>query len=79
MITANRSHKLMVRVQKIESTLPPLEKAVLAQTSHVHFAYTAGIYICIYIFFFWPVISSYSIEDFLEILYLWMQNIIFPF
>ncbi|XP_028756084.1 protein SCAR3-like isoform X2 [Neltuma alba] len=42
MITANRSHKLMVRVQKIESSLPPLEKAVLAQTSHIHFAYTAG-------------------------------------
>ncbi|KAI9085486.1 hypothetical protein K1719_032553 [Acacia pycnantha] len=42
MITANRSHKLMVRVQKIESSLPPLEKAVLAQTSHLHFAYTAG-------------------------------------
>ena len=42
MITANRSHKLMVRVQKIESSLPPLEKAVLAQTNHIHYAYTSG-------------------------------------
>ncbi|KAI9198792.1 hypothetical protein LWI28_022188 [Acer negundo] len=42
MTTASRSHKLMVRVQHIEASLPPLEKAVLAQTSHIHFAYTAG-------------------------------------
>ncbi|XP_050367817.1 protein SCAR3 isoform X2 [Argentina anserina] len=41
--TASRSHKLMVRVQHIEAALPPLEKAVLAQTSHIHFAYTAGL------------------------------------
>nr|XP_011460605.1 PREDICTED: protein SCAR3 isoform X2 [Fragaria vesca subsp. vesca] len=41
--TASRSHKLMVRVQHIEVALPPLEKAVLAQTSHIHFAYTAGL------------------------------------
>ncbi|KAJ6738284.1 PROTEIN SCAR1 [Salix koriyanagi] len=40
--TASRSHKLMVRVQSIEAALPPLEKAVLAQTSHIHFAYTPG-------------------------------------
>ncbi|CAK7350421.1 unnamed protein product [Dovyalis caffra] len=40
--TASRSHKLMVRVQNIETALPPLEKVVLAQTSHIHFAYTAG-------------------------------------
>lgn len=40
--TASRSHKLMVRIQHIEAALPPLEKAVLAQTSHIHFAYTAG-------------------------------------
>ncbi|XWS15834.1 hypothetical protein CRYUN_Cryun34aG0035700 [Craigia yunnanensis] len=40
--TASRSHKLMIRVQRIEAALPPLEKAVLAQTSHIHFAYTAG-------------------------------------
>ncbi|KAM1004740.1 hypothetical protein ACFX13_004941 [Malus domestica] len=43
MTTASRSHKLMVRVQHIEAAVPPLEKAVLAQTSHIHFAYTSGI------------------------------------
>lgn len=32
----------MLRAQNIESSLPPLEKAMLTQTSHVHFAYTAG-------------------------------------
>ncbi|KAJ7968706.1 protein SCAR3-like isoform X2 [Quillaja saponaria] len=42
MTTASRSHKLKVRVRNIEAALPPLEKAVLAQTSHIHFAYTAG-------------------------------------
>lgn len=42
MATASRSHKLTVRVQRIDAALPPLEKAVLAQTSHIHFAYTAG-------------------------------------
>ncbi|XP_022720400.1 protein SCAR3-like isoform X2 [Durio zibethinus] len=42
MSTASRSHKLMIRVQRIEAVLPSLEKAVLAQTSHIHFAYTAG-------------------------------------
>ena len=42
MTTASRSRGLMVRVQNIEASLPPLEKAVLAQTSHIHFAYTAG-------------------------------------
>ncbi|XP_021811695.1 SCAR-like protein 2 isoform X2 [Prunus avium] len=43
MTTASRSQKLMVRVQHIEAALPPLEKAVLAQTSHIHFAYTSGL------------------------------------
>lgn len=42
MTTASRSHKLKVRVQRIEAALPPLEKAILAQTSHIHFAYTSG-------------------------------------
>ncbi|XVF87336.1 hypothetical protein PTKIN_Ptkin18bG0112000 [Pterospermum kingtungense] len=42
MSTASRSHKLSTRVQRIEAALPPLEKAVLGQTSHIHFAYTAG-------------------------------------
>ncbi|KAJ7947086.1 protein SCAR3-like isoform X2 [Quillaja saponaria] len=41
MSTAYRSYKLKVRVQNIEAALPSLEKAVLAQTSHMHFAYTA--------------------------------------
>ncbi|KAK8524526.1 hypothetical protein V6N13_015544 [Hibiscus sabdariffa] len=42
MTAASRSHKLTVRVKRIEAALPPLEKAVLSQTSHIHFAYTAG-------------------------------------
>ncbi|KAG4391317.1 hypothetical protein GLYMA_05G158300v4 [Glycine max] len=42
MTTASRSHRLMVQVQNIEASLPALEKAVLAQTSHIHLAYTAG-------------------------------------
>ncbi|XP_075481534.1 LOW QUALITY PROTEIN: protein SCAR3-like [Primulina tabacum] len=42
MRTSSRNHKLMARVQHIESALAPLEKAVLAQRSHLHFAYTAG-------------------------------------
>lgn len=42
MITSSRSHKLMARVQRIEAALSPLEKALLAQRSHLHFAYTAG-------------------------------------
>ncbi|KZV20453.1 hypothetical protein F511_15464 [Dorcoceras hygrometricum] len=42
MRTSSRSHRLMARVQNIESALAPLEKAVLAQRSHLHFAYTAG-------------------------------------
>ncbi|KAE7995843.1 hypothetical protein FH972_000608 [Carpinus fangiana] len=42
MTTASRSHKLKARVQRIEAALPPLEKAILAQTSHIHFAYTVG-------------------------------------
>lgn len=42
MTTASRSHNVMARVRRIESALPSLEKAMLAQTSHIHFAYTAG-------------------------------------
>lgn len=42
MITSSRSHKLMARVQHIEGALSPVEKAVLAQRSHLHYAYTAG-------------------------------------
>ncbi|KAK6154774.1 hypothetical protein DH2020_009022 [Rehmannia glutinosa] len=42
-ITSSRSHKLVARVQRIEAALSPLEKALLAQRSHLHFAYTAGV------------------------------------
>ncbi|KAI3824490.1 hypothetical protein L1987_05950 [Smallanthus sonchifolius] len=42
LITSSRSHKLIERVHTVESALPPLEKAILAQRSHLHFAYTAG-------------------------------------
>ncbi|KAL0300668.1 UNVERIFIED_CONTAM: protein SCAR3 [Sesamum radiatum] len=40
--SSSRSRKLMARVQRIEAAVSPLEKAVLAQRSHLHFAYTAG-------------------------------------
>lgn len=42
LITSSRSHKLVQRIHNIETALPPLEKAILAQRSHLHFAYTAG-------------------------------------
>lgn len=42
MATAARSHRTITRVQRIEAALPSLEKSVLAQTSHIHFAYTPG-------------------------------------
>ncbi|KAE9610423.1 hypothetical protein Lalb_Chr07g0186451 [Lupinus albus] len=42
MTITSRSHRLMVRVQNIEASLSPLEKVVLGQTGHIHFAYTAG-------------------------------------
>ena len=42
LVTSSRSHKLVQRVHDIEAALPPLEKAILAQRSHLHFAYTAG-------------------------------------
>ncbi|KZV51091.1 hypothetical protein F511_01883 [Dorcoceras hygrometricum] len=41
-MTSSRSHKLMARVQQIEAAVSPLEKAVLAQRSHLHLVYTAG-------------------------------------
>ncbi|KAK1382179.1 hypothetical protein POM88_019914 [Heracleum sosnowskyi] len=40
--TSSRSHKLMVRAKKIEAAVSPLEKSILAQRSHLHFAYTTG-------------------------------------
>ncbi|KAL8103617.1 protein SCAR3-like isoform X2 [Apium graveolens] len=42
MNTSSRSHKLMIRAQKIEAAVSPLEKTLLAQRSHLHFAYTSG-------------------------------------
>lgn len=42
MTTAARSHKMIARVQHLEASIPPIEKAVLAQRSHIHFAYTDG-------------------------------------
>lgn len=47
MITSSRSRKLMGRVQQIDKALPPLEKAVLGQRSHLHLAYTAGMVNCL--------------------------------
>ncbi|XP_051135618.1 protein SCAR1-like isoform X2 [Andrographis paniculata] len=41
--TSSRSRKLMDRAQRIEAALSPLEKVVLSQKSHLHFAYTAGV------------------------------------
>ncbi|XP_011101380.1 protein SCAR1 [Sesamum indicum] len=41
-ITSSRSHKLTSRAQRIEAALSPIEKALLAQRTHLHFAYTAG-------------------------------------
>lgn len=45
MATASRSNQLKMRLQHIEATVPPLEKAVLAQTTHLHFAYTGGFFV----------------------------------
>ncbi|CAA2957414.1 SCAR3-like isoform X1 [Olea europaea subsp. europaea] len=42
MITSRSSHKLMARLQRIEAALSPVENAVLAQRSHLHYAYIAG-------------------------------------
>lgn len=53
----------MVRVQNIEASLPALEKAVLAQTSHIHLAYTAGMVILgnnIKLCAYWRVYFLYS-------------------
>ncbi|XP_077227651.1 SCAR-like protein 2 isoform X2 [Tasmannia lanceolata] len=40
--TTARGRQMTTRLQRIEAALPSLEKAVLAQASHIHFAYTAG-------------------------------------
>lgn len=59
MATSSRSHKLMVRVQCIEAALPPLEKVVLAQTSHIHFAYTAGMAFLYFLYFYVSIPHAY--------------------
>ncbi|EOA39564.1 hypothetical protein CARUB_v10008184mg [Capsella rubella] len=43
MATASRSNQLKIRLQHIEATVSPLEKAMLGQTTHIHFAYTGGL------------------------------------
>ncbi|KNA15523.1 hypothetical protein SOVF_097440 [Spinacia oleracea] len=40
--TSSRSRKLVNRVQRVEASLPSLEKAILSQTDHLRFAYTPG-------------------------------------
>ncbi|KAF3790643.1 SCAR-like protein 2 [Nymphaea thermarum] len=42
MATAARGQDMMMRVKHLEAGLPSVEKAALAQTNHIHFAYTAG-------------------------------------
>ncbi|XP_073056098.1 protein SCAR1-like isoform X2 [Primulina eburnea] len=42
MVMSSRTHNLRARTKQIESALSPLEKVVLAQRSHLHFAYTTG-------------------------------------
>ena len=41
-VTCSRSRELMARVLRIEAEVVPVEKDVLAQQSHLHLAYTAG-------------------------------------
>ncbi|KAL0722321.1 hypothetical protein Bca4012_036920 [Brassica carinata] len=41
-ITSSRSNKLKMRLKQIEDTVPSIQKAVLAQTNHIQFAYTGG-------------------------------------
>ncbi|XP_071724603.1 uncharacterized protein [Rutidosis leptorrhynchoides] len=40
--TSSRSQRLMVRLHKIEAQVTPMETTVLAQKSHIEFAYTDG-------------------------------------
>ncbi|KAI3914913.1 hypothetical protein MKX01_018082 [Papaver californicum] len=42
MATAARSHKMIAHVNNLEASIPPVEKAILAQKSHIHFAYIEG-------------------------------------
>lgn len=54
-LTASRSNKLKMRLKQIEATVPSIQKAVLAQTNHIQFAYTGGM-LC----FFLPVLFLLS-------------------
>ncbi|KAL1826816.1 hypothetical protein ACET3Z_005228 [Daucus carota] len=40
--TSSRSNQLKIRARKIEAAVSPLEKSILSQRSHLHFAYTTG-------------------------------------
>ncbi|KAL1555993.1 phosphoenolpyruvate carboxylase [Salvia divinorum] len=42
-VTCSRSRELMAHVLRIEAKMVPVEKAVMAQQSHLHLAYTAGL------------------------------------
>ncbi|KAF8110220.1 hypothetical protein N665_0086s0058 [Sinapis alba] len=42
-LTASRSNKLKMRLKQIETTVPLIQKAALAQTNHIQFAYTGGL------------------------------------
>ncbi|KAJ0240096.1 Protein SCAR1 [Hirschfeldia incana] len=42
-LTASRSNKLKMRLKQIEATVPSIQKAVLAQTNHIQFAYGGGL------------------------------------
>ncbi|KAG2289334.1 hypothetical protein Bca52824_048938 [Brassica carinata] len=42
-LTSSRSNKLKMRLKQIEDTVPSIQKAVLAQTNHIQFAYTGGL------------------------------------
>ncbi|CAH8389280.1 unnamed protein product [Eruca vesicaria subsp. sativa] len=42
-LTSSRSNKLKMRLKQIEATVPSIQKAVLAQTNHIQFAYTGGL------------------------------------
>lgn len=83
-VTASRCQKLTSRVKRIESTLSPLEKAVLSQTSHIHFAYTAGLAFtlissmsilssnfCSVPLLLWNVIWRHIIYSFVWCIYVW--------
>ncbi|CAN6443756.1 unnamed protein product [Victoria cruziana] len=40
--TAERGQDIMIRIQQIEAEIPSLEKAALAQTTHIHLCYNPG-------------------------------------